>query len=533
MTFPSLKFCFVCKKTIEIEGDRCPNCGLQLRENQRKKLFLSERSGSKNIPIHLKLGTTLMDRFEIKRFIANGRSGSVYLAEDHIRSIEVCLKVLDLGPLGKDQSIFRSRFGVMAYNRIADFSHIIKLYDTQCVPWGASGLLLLSSEYANGGTFREWLIKHQEDLEARTSLGVEYFKQVCKGVLSLHNSRIVHPDLKPENMMFSNNKLKILSLGDAICTEHRPQPNDYSCKSDQVEEGSPRCMGPECFYSPEAEIDQRADIYSLGVILYEVLHTNGHLPAQKGDLHFEHPASQLPEASEKLLKVLRRCLAKDPGDRYQNMEAFLIDLDDKPEIDVYKNTPSPECETRDLAQIEEIWQRASRSFSDGKFEDATGFAKEVLFLQPEHSQALQLREEIRSRFNQANQIYQEIAKNSGNRNLDELVELMVEASEIYPEHPSGSAIQASLSANTKKYCQSMEAGMLALQEAQWEIALRYFSEAYAVNSGEIQLKPMIEKLSAIEEARKKTDRALMDGNFDEAQRIACFIDFKIEEVIDF
>jgi len=75
--------------------------------------------------------------------------------------------------------------------------------------------------------------------------------------------------------------------------------------------------------------------------------------------------------------------------------------------------------------------------------------------------------------------------------------------------------------------------MLALQEAQWEIALRYFSEAYAVNSGEIQLKPMIEKLSAIEEARKKTDRALMDGNFDEAQRIACFIDFKIEEVINF
>lgn len=536
MAFLSLKFCFVCKKAIEVEEDRCPKCGLQLREHRGKKLFLSGRSGSENIPIHLESGTFLMERFEIKRFIANGRYGSVYLAKDNLRSIEVALKVIGIGPSGNGGSILRSRSEAMVYERISDFSHIIKLCDTHSVPWGASGLLLLSMEFADGGTFREWLMKHQEDLQARTGIGLDYFKQVCRGVLSLHISKVLHLDLKPENMVFLDGKLKISDLGAAMSTERLKRPNDVSYETTPLVTGTPGYMAPECFDSQGTEIDQRADIYSLGVMLYELLDPKGHPPfvgthAQLRDLHCNASIPQLSETNEKLLNALHRCLAKKPENRYQSMEEFLEDLDEESSPFSLGNEHLPECETRDSNQIEEIWQRASLSFSDGELKDASRFVDEVLFLQPGHSKAQQLKEEINARFNQADQIYQKINGNLDDGDLNELVNLIEEASEIYPEHPSGVVVQTRLSASAKRFCKSMEAGMLAFQERQWELALGHFREAYALNSGAIQLKPIIEQLSQLEEARKKTDIALMNGNFEEAERLACFIDLKGDQMI--
>lgn len=535
MMFQPLIFCFNCKKAVETDNDRCPECGFKLKERQEQKIFLSGRGTSGNSPVHLTLGTILMDRYEIVRFLGNGRYGSVYLAKDHLRSMEVALKIIDIGPLGNDRSTLRSRLEAKAYNRIIDFSYIIKLWDTHTVPWGATGFLLLSMEFADGGTFREWLMKHQENLETRADVGLDYFKQACKGVLMLHKTNAIHLDLKPENLLFSGGKLKISDLGAAMCDEGRQGPNDLPNQKNPVFEGTPRYMAPECFDSRGTGIDQRSDIYSLGVILYELLHPKGHSPfegtcRQAHDLQFLASIPQLPEIGVKLSDTIRRCLAKDPENRYQSIADFLNDLDDKVIPDITENAFSPVSQTAAFSQVEDVWQKASLYFSEAKFKDASRSINEVLTLQPGHSGALTLKEELNDRFRQADQLYQEILRRMENGDLNELVDLMKAAVSIYPEHPSGVLVQTRLLANVKRYRESIKVGMLALRERQWDMALRYFSEASAANPGAIQLKPMIEQLSQLEGARKRADIALMNENFAEARRLACFIDAAADQI---
>ena len=258
-----LIFCLECKKPVLTRENSCPNCGLRLRENRETSPFLSGRTGSETMPVSLPAGTLLMDRFEVKGFINQGRHSTVYLAKDLIRLIKVALKVVDIGPLGNDPSIFRSRWEANVYQHITDFTHIIQLYDVGIVSWGGSALLLLSTEYANDGTLRDWVLKHQADPETRATNGIEHFKQACKGALSLHRSKVIHCDLKPENLVFANGKLKISDLGAAICTVHQEEQKNGLYQCNATSPGTPQYMSPECFDTTRVKIDSTADIYSL------------------------------------------------------------------------------------------------------------------------------------------------------------------------------------------------------------------------------------------------------------------------------
>ena len=155
---------------------------------------------------------------------------------------------------------------------------------------------------------------------------------------------------------------------------------------------------------------------------------------------------------------------------------------------------------------------------------------EVLCISPDHIEAQHLKEELDACLNQADQLYREIDMKLEGGDLAELTELAKEAINIYPEHPSGRIIQTRLAARAKQFREAMEEGLRALQGMGWEDALQWFQEALKLHSGVLQLRRIIAELSQIEDIRKKIDLALVHGNFDEAQRLACFVDQKVEQI---
>lgn len=298
--------------------------------------FLSGPFVSRGSALDLLPSTTLLDRFEVKERIADGRDSTVYLAKDLLESIEVVLKIVDAGPLSEEWITSRLHREIRVSRMILEFEHVIRVFDIHSAPFGGTSFLVLSMEHAEGGDFREWLIENQEDKQVRRNVGLEYFLQVCHGLLHLHAAGITHLDIKPENMLFSNGVLKISDFGSAIAPwllKEARQPGKGISPSDL---GTPRYMSPEHFIASEpARLSPRSDIYSLGVILYELIHPQCRppfegSPAQLRELHLKASPPPLPDVTEKLAYVVKHCLEKHPDNRYQNIQEMIVDLENGP-----------------------------------------------------------------------------------------------------------------------------------------------------------------------------------------------------------
>jgi len=523
-----LRFCLRCGKAVELEGGRCRDCGLRLKDDGENNAFLSGPFVPSGAAVTLHPGATLLDRFRIEQSLGKGRFGSVYLAEDMLRSMQVVLKVTDVGPQSEEIAALQLQREMAIYAKISDFQHVIRVYDLHFVPWGGSSLLVLSMEFANGGIFRKWLVDHREDWEARQTTGLEYLKQACRGVDAIHRANATHLDLKPENLLFLDGVLKVSDFGAASCAQLLQKSSGFQWETLPSELGTPSYMSPEHFIVAHSDdLDARADIYSLGLILYELLSPKGRLPfggpfRRLRELHLEVPAPRLPEVGEKLASVVGRCLEKDPAHRYQSVAELLDDLEDKP--------AAIPLEASTGETLEETWEMASRSFSQGDFKDAARLAEKALETKPDHTGARQLREELSARFGQAEQFYQEIARNLEAGDLSDLTGLLEEAIRIYPDHPAGHLIQAKLGARARRYAIIMEEGLRALQEERWESALECFCQGLKLNPGAVDLKPIIEVLTRIREMRREIDQTLMQREFRKTLRLARSVDLQVMQM---
>jgi tetratricopeptide (TPR) repeat protein len=289
-------------------------------------------------------------------------------------------------------------------------------------------------------------------------------------------------------------------------------------------------MSPEFINGNPNALDGRADIYSLGVILYELLNPKGQPPFwgpynRIEELHMRAPVPQLLDAGEKLSGVIARCLEKNPAHRYQSVEELLDDLGERPD------SVSLEASTEETAsELEEIWEKASLSFSQRDFKEATRLMEEVLEADPNHPGAQSLKEELSARFNQAEQFYREIDRSLEVGDLSDLTGFLKEAVELYPDHPAGRLVQAKLGARVRRYVNAMEEGMKAFKEEHWESALECFRQAIELHSGATNLKQIIEFLTEVEDRRREIDQALSLRDFKEALRLARAIDQRVEEL---
>src|SRR5262249_34865964 len=268
---------------------------------------------------------TKLGRYEIRSKIGKGGMGEVYLAEDTQLHRKVALKVLPA-----DMSINQDRMRRFKQEAMAaaalnhpNIAHIYEIGETD-------GVNFIAMEYVEGLTLREKI--HREQTELRKLL--RYLQQVAEGLAKAHQAGIVHRDLKPDNVMITRDGYaKILDFGLAKLTEETKPPG--------VETEAPTAvmrqplstpgvvMGTVGYMSPEqAEgktVDHRSDIFSFGCLLYEAatgqraFESESTIDTLHKILHAPVPLVKDVNASAPgdLTRIVRRCLAKDPEERYQ------------------------------------------------------------------------------------------------------------------------------------------------------------------------------------------------------------------------
>src|SRR3954463_16041468 len=264
------------------------------------------------------IDTVFDGRYKIIRKLGAGGMADVYLAEDQELGRRVAIKILNDRHAADDQ--FVERFRREAKNA-AGLSHpnIVSIYDRG----EAEGTYYIAMEYLDGRSLKE-LIVSRGSAPIKTAVGDT--RPIPAAVGFAHRHGIVHRDIKPHNVLVGpEGRLKVTDFGIA-----------RSGASQMTEVGS--IIGTAQYLSPEqargAPVDQTSDLYSVGVVLYEML--TGQVPftgdtpleiAMKHLSEVPKPPSELrPDGPHDLDLVGLRALAKAPADRYESSEAMSADL---------------------------------------------------------------------------------------------------------------------------------------------------------------------------------------------------------------
>jgi len=471
---------------------------------------------------------TRLGRFHIKKHLGRGSLGDVYLAHDEVSGEAVAIKIVVKTTGEEEGAPARLRGERTAYTRIQDHHHILKVHDLHSIPKGGAELLVLSMEYADGGTFRDWLRVHRDAPEVRRTQGMDHFKALCRGVAAGHEVGVAHLDVKPENFLQVNGVWKVSDFGVSTCTNRTENNGSASRKSGSSGciSGTPVYMSPEHFITPYPDdLDGRSDIYSLGIILFELLHPQGRQPFV-GDFeqlmmrHSQSPPPPLPGAGPGESRVIKRCLEKDPTMRYPTIQALLDDLEGRGE--------SSEVDNEHEEEIETAWQEACQCIEENRFNDSKRLCSHVLELCPEHTEARRLLETLQERYEQAGRLYTAIEQGLDLRNLDELGSLLIEAVHLYPNHSQGHVVQKRLEIKARQYREAMEEGSRCVHMGDFEGALTWFERARQLSPGtttaEYPVRFTTRVLQKIRETRQRIDAAAAAGNRNRAMALARKLD---------
>ena len=461
--------------------------------NNQSKYFLTGLPDEQSFKITLQPSTSLSDgRFIIEELNGRGRFCDVYRAFDDQRRHAVALKVAAIRPTG-DQSLKSLIHNELNLNaRVTDHRHVVQIYDIHtCLHEGAV-LLLLSMEHADGGSLRQWLKDHINDLELRRSLGLEFFRQLCHGVAALHEQQILDLDLKPENVLFVNGTIKIGDLGISRLLYQVSQMEQNRLGNAWPEIGTPTYMSPEQFFAHGLQdIDRRCDIYSLAVIMHEICHPDARSPFSGSYeflrlAHLQATPPKIPGLDGTVQRVIARGLQKNPADRYETVGDLLLDLEDSLEP-----TTDQDIET----DIQSLWNAVLEKLQTQDFNAALALNRRILELDPDHNDAAACLTELTERFNRARQFYDTIRTAMYHQSLDHLIQLLIEAVGIFPNHPDGHLVQIQLLSLTQEYREALTAVTESAAAEQWTQARAVLQQACRLNPGSSQLLRSLDMLT--------------------------------------
>ena len=274
--------------------------------------------------VNVEKGELFAGRYEIMGTLGRGGMGVVYRARDRQLDEVVAHKVLRPEVVREDPTLLeRFKQEVKAARRVTH-RNILRTHD-----FGeTAGTPYISMEYIDGVTLKD-LIANKGALPV--PVGLRIAKQMCQGLEAAHAQGVVHRDIKPQNMLIlpESGELKIMDFGIARHSEMKAQSGLTTAGTVM---GTPDYMPPEQAQGQPA--DFRSDIYSLGVVFFEVF--TGKLPFSADNsmamvmAHIQRqppqPRSLKPQLPEDLAALILKCLEKDPARRYTRVAEILPDL---------------------------------------------------------------------------------------------------------------------------------------------------------------------------------------------------------------
>ena len=267
------------------------------------------------------VGATLCDTYQIDRVLGEGGMGRVYLARHtRIQRKRFAIKTLHPEYLRRPDLVARFQREAEAAAAIQS-EHVVGVYDVDATP---DGRPFLVAELLAGKELGDLL-------DERGKLSIPYavriVRQLCKGLSAAHAEGVVHRDIKPENVFLTGDLsaplAKVLDFGISRLEEGG---GEAALTKTGMIMGTPAYMPPE--QARGERVDQRADIYAVGAILYRAL--TGQLPFDRSDASAivlavltqepPRPRSIDPSIPEHLEAVIQRAMAKDPSERFASMD---------------------------------------------------------------------------------------------------------------------------------------------------------------------------------------------------------------------
>jgi len=322
---------------------------------------------------------TRLGRYEIRSKIGAGGMGEVYLAQDTKLDRKVALKILPAEVVSHKD---RMRRFVQEAKAAAALNHpnIAHVYEIDEV----GGQHFIVMEFIDGCTLRELIYGGQIDLAKL----LRHLQHAAEGLAKAHAAGIVHRDLKPDNVMVTRDgHAKVLDFGLAKLVEPQssgPGGSEIATAILQQQSASGLIVGTAGYMSPEQaqgktkEIDQRSDVFSFGCILFEAV-TGRRAFEGKDTIDslnkiIREPAPSIsdlnPSAPADLQRIVRRCLAKDPDERYQTIKDVAIELKDvRRELASSAGLdttvpPPPRTESNSAAGVQATIVQSSAAISD-------------------------------------------------------------------------------------------------------------------------------------------------------------------------
>jgi serine/threonine protein kinase len=280
----------------------------------------SEAGNSQMPTTFMNVASALEGRYQVLKELGRGGMGIVFQAHDKALREQVAIKILSPLLSNNQEALERLKREVSAARRITH-PNVIRIHDIAEI----GGLHYVSMEFFQGSTLKDF-IRQTGSLSLMQAFQIA--GQICDGLEAAHRQGVIHRDLKSQNIIINSaNQIKIIDFGLAHSTHLQ------GMTATGLIMGTPEYMSPEQVEGKR--VDERADIYSLGIILYELF--TGRVPFT-GDsaiaVGFKQmkepppaPRSIAPHLSAEIEAIILKCLQKDPLDRYPSVTEVKRALD--------------------------------------------------------------------------------------------------------------------------------------------------------------------------------------------------------------
>jgi formylglycine-generating enzyme required for sulfatase activity/tetratricopeptide (TPR) repeat protein len=353
-------FCNYCRASNPDDGLYCSRCGRSLKtipSSAGSQTPLRDAPTEMMLPV----GTLLMERYRIIRELGAGGMGRVYEARDEKLDMPVAIKVLrDI--LSRDPGSVKRLMAEARHSMLLSHANIVRVHNFEDGPT----VKFLVMEYVEGETLAHRVSREGKIPEEETR---KIALEICRGLQHAHGKKIIHRDLKPGNILLGKDgAIKVADFGIArLCRD------SVSRLTAQHDSGTLLYMSPEQL---DGESGEASDVYSLGVVLYEML--SGDPPFVTGEVtaQIRHKdPRQIEGVSDDLNRIVLKCLEKKPENRFANLQ----ELSEAIEGRAGRSRPSEAGQEQYLSRLR---ARGTRAFDDRKYADAIELWEEALAFSP-------------------------------------------------------------------------------------------------------------------------------------------------------